>query len=384
MLETITSYCGTADLALAFVVLILFFIQFRYYAVRYRYLLRARRKNAGKSGGVSPEPVSLLTVVVETNYSYLEETLPNILAQEHDLFEVVLVDLTDDVDFSESLKLVALNNRRINLIKLTVMPMFPISNKMALNVAVKAARYDNVLISTTDILPPGPHWLARMGGGFAKADIVLGYNTMERRRGDSNAMIRLSNAETTMRWINSALRGRPYRGTLQNLGFKRKLYFDHNGFNHLNLNIGEEDLFIQYISRGAKTCVIVDRDAAVCERVYGGAGWWARRRLLRSNAFRHYPRRAKRYIAGELWSRVLFFASVIAAVILLPLEMKAAALALLLLRYIIVFVQTVRTGRALGERRIWASIPVYDLLSPFYEARLAIARRLKKTPGLWR
>lgn len=378
---------GVWGLVLLGGVLLLFFVQLWYYSVRYGAALRrnpARKKKSKGEEEKASEPISFVTAIYDPNYYYIEDTLPRILAQDYPLFEVVLVDLSGDPDFSEAMKLATMNDGRVNVIRLAVNPQFPISTKMALNVAIKAARYENILISTTDIVAPGNKWFAGMGAGFASADIVLGYSPLETRRGQWNLFMRAANVASGMRWVSAAMRGKPYRGTINNLGITRKLYFDNNGFNHLNLNIGEDDLFVQYLAKNARACAVVDKNSIVKHKQYGGLDWWNRRRLLLSNAYRFYTKAARRYIGWELWSRVLFFASALAALILLPAEGKIAVAGIVLLRYIIVAAQTLRVGRSFGERRLFPAVGLYDFFSPFYEAALAISRRLRRTPGVWR
>ena len=314
----------------------------------------------------------------------MEHVIPAILAQEYPQYEVILVDLSGDPDFGEALKLATMRDARVNVITLAVNPQFPISNKMALNVGIKAAKYENILISTTDILPPPAGWFAAMGAGFGSADVVLGYSPLETRRGQWNKMMRMSETASGMRWVSSAMRGRPYKGTMNNLGLTRSVYFGHNGFNHLNINIGEEDLFVQYITKDARTLVVIDKESPVKHKQYGGMGWWTRRRLFWSNAYRFYTKASRRYIGTELWTRVLFFTAAVAAMILLTFEAVLASAALVFVRYIIVAAQSVRVGRSFGERGLLPVAGIYDLFSPFYEAAIGISRRVKRTPGVWR
>lgn len=373
---------GFYGVGMALLALALFCVQFWYYAVRYGKITRVKELRAAETAEAAA--LSVVVVLNDSNYHFLEETLPLILSQEGVTVEAVVVDLSGDVDFSEALKLAAVRDSRITITYLPVNPLFPISNKMAVNMGIKAAHNENIVLTSTDIIVPGPHWLARMAAGFGASTIVLGYSAPEEKRGESNMLIRMGNLGMGMKWLSAALCGKTYRGTEKNLGFTRAVYFGNQGFNHLNLNIGEDDLFVQYIMGSASSTVVLDKGSIVRYRLYGGAAEWHRRRLLRSNAFKYYPADTRRYIGLELWTRELFFACCILMAILLPFEMKIAAGGLLLVRFIIVFIQTIRIGHRLGEKRVWPVIPVYDIASPVYEAAIAIARRIKRTPGLWR
>lgn len=262
---------------------------------------------------------------------------------------------------------------------------FPISDKMAFNVAIKAARYDNILLTTVDSRPASLQWIARMARGFDGAGIVIGYCGMEGASAFSSRLIRLDNAARAIRWLSAAMHGKPYRGTLQNIGFTKALYFGNGGFNYLNMNIGEDDLFIQkLLETGTAAAVIVSSNSTVRQKIWGGTGWWYADRCMRSNAFRHYPAKVKTFVAAELWSRALFFAAAAAAVVLFPPELKLFAAGLLLIRFGLILFEMRRITRRLSEKGLMRAVPLYDLCSPLYEAWMAADRKFRRSPGLWR
>ncbi len=371
---------GPQGIILLSATVVLFVVQVRFHIIGYGCVAKYRRR---KESGAKP-PVSIITVITESDYGYVEETLPLILGQDCDDFEVVLVDLAGDADFSEALSLKARTDARISITGLAVNPQFPISNKMALNMGIKAARNEHLIFTTADSYPCSASWLSHMAAGFDGADIVLGYCGMEVRRMRCNRLIRMAITGHSARWIASAMSGKPYRGTIRNMGFTKSIYFDNNGFNHLNLNIGEDDLFIQQIVSGRDVAVVLESDSFVRRRQWGGLKWWRRERLLRSNAFRFYTARARYGIAAELWCRTLFFVCVAVLAILMPFEIKICAATLLVIRFTVVAIQTARVSRRLREPGLWSVLPFYDIFSPLGEARLFITRRLKRTPGLWR
>lgn len=367
-------------IALLAVNVVLFFIQFRYWAIFYGRIPAYR--NSSRSD--ARPPVSVAVILREADNSFLEEGLPALLGQEYDNFEIIIADISGDVEYGESLALLAGNNPRLSVTRMVRDPRFPISDKMAFNVAVKAAKFDNILLTTVDSRPASTQWIARMARGFDGAGIVIGYCGMYGGRPFSSRIIRTDNAAQATRWLSAAMRGMPYRGTIQNIGFTKKLYFENGGFNRLNMNIGEDDLFIQKLLLSANASVVVSSNSLVRRKIWGGAAWWYADRRMRSNTFRYYPPRVKMYIAAELWSRFLFFASVAAAVIMLPFEIRLFVLALLLLRFGLVMFEMRRIARRLSEKGLMRVAPLYDICSPAFEAWMALSRKFRHTPGLWR
>ena len=378
--EYMLQSCGVWGIALLALLIAVFFIQLWYWTVRYGRIPSYRNAPTGE---LRP-PVSVVVVLHEVDYAFLEETLPVLLSQEYDAMEVVVTDLSGDVEFGEALMLVAEHNPRFSVTRMVRDVRFPISNKMALNVAIKAARYENIIVTTADSRPASAQWAGRMARGFADADVVIGYCGMEQVPGLANRMIRMGRMGRAMRWISAAMRGEPYRGIMQNMGFTKRVYFDNGGFNHLNMNAGEDDLFIQKIVSSARVAVVVSPNSLVRQKAWGGLKWWYTLRKFYSNTFRYYPCRVKRYVGAELWSRFLFFASSATVAVLLPPELAVFAAALFVLREGIVLLEMRRITLRLSEPGLVGISLLYDLVSPFYEAFMAVDRRIRRSPGLWR
>ena len=221
--------CGPWGIALLACMIILFFVQFWYWVGYYGRIPSYRNARAGDAR----PPVSVALVVHEPDYDFLENGLPVLLGQEYDDFEIIVTDLSGDVEFGEALAVIAEHNPRFNVTRMVRDARFPISDKMAFNVAIKAARYDNILLTTVDSRPASLQWIARMARGFDGAGIVIGYCGMEGASAFSSRLIRLDNAARAIRWLSAAMHGKPYRGTLQNIGFTKALYFGNGGFNYL-------------------------------------------------------------------------------------------------------------------------------------------------------
>lgn len=372
--------CGPWGIALLTAIILLFIIQCGYWAGYYGRIPSYR--NASSDG--SRPAVSVVLVVREVDYNFIEETLPLLLTQQYDRYEVVITELSGDVEFGESLAVIAEHNPRLTVTRMVRDPRFPISDKMALNVAIKTARHENILITTSDCRPASAQWVARMARGFERADLVIGYCGMEGGDRFSDRIIRLGRVGQAARWIGAAMHGKPYRGMIQNLGLTKTIYFANNGFNHLNMNIGMDDLFVQKLAAGARTATVVSANSLVRQKIWGGLRWWYADRRLQSNTFRFYPLGVRFRIGVELWSRALFLPAVVVAIVLLPLEIKIFAAVLWLIRLLLVMFELRRITLRLCERGVMRVAPLYDLCSPYYEAWMALSRTLKRSPGVWR
>ena len=373
---------GWEGAALAGSMLLLLGVQFHYYIFTYGRI--PGYKNNRRAAEMEDEPpVSVVVPLFSEDYSFVEERLPLILAQNYPDFEVVIVYVGHDSDFYEDLARLKQSFPQITTTKIQLDPRFPISRKMALNVGIKSAHYECMVFTSTDAVPQTDRWLSLMAKGFMRGEIVVGYCGVERRKGFANYMMRTGRMMQSAAWIARAVQRRAYRGTLHNYGFTKRIYFGANGFSHLNMNIGEDDLFMQRVMTCDNVSVILSPRATLREKTWGGMGWWMSQLRYYGSAFRFYPQAVRTYVGWELWSRVLFFATAVCALAVMPLEYKIAALTLVIVRYVAVALEVRRVARRLGESGIMGRYFIYDLLSPLWAAALWVML-LRRDDRVWR
>lgn len=381
-LETVLAHYRWEGPVLMALLLFLFCVQLRYYVFVYGRIPSYKNNRRTTVRDTEP-PVSVIIPLFAEDYAFVEERLPLILAQEYHDFEVVLVYVGADSDFYEDLVRLKLTFPQVSVTKIHLDPRFPISRKMALNVGIKSARNEYLVFTSTDAAPQTDRWLALMAKGFCKGDIVLGYCGIEQGKGGWNRFMRTWRMMHSADWLARAVRRRPYRGTLHNMGLKKALYFGANGFSHLNMNIGEDDLFMQRIMTRDNVSVILSPRASLREKPWGGFRWWLGTERYYGSAAAFYPQEVKNFIQWEPGSRLLFFALATCALAALPGELKIAAGVLVAVRYLIVALEVRRIARRLGERGLAGSYFLYDLFSPLLSLLVALTL-LRKDPRVWR
>ncbi|MDR2883052.1 MAG: glycosyltransferase [Alistipes sp.] len=373
---------GTLGLGLMGALIVLFAIQMRYYLGLFRRLpsfrIGGRRDSRDGAGSIS------VVVVMGDDYLWVENSLPALLAQDYEPFEVIVVYVGNNGEFAETLEAVSVSEPRFRVSRVKQHPLFPISNKMAINIGIKAARHDNIVITTPDAHPASHRWLSLMARGFAKGEIVIGYCGVEPSRGLADKLIRSSRMFSSLLYLTAAIRRKPYRGTIHNMGFARELYFRHKGFGHLNMNLGEDDLFMQQIVTRDNYTIVVHPKATVRQTKWGGLGWWLGECRLRNHAYPFYPFRVRWYIGLEAGSRLLFFVAAAAAAVLMPFEVRVGVGGVAALRFAAVMLQMRRVARRLGERRL---VPLYflnDLFEPLFGIGVVVSRMVRPIREVWR
>ena len=380
--DTFLACYGWEGAALAGAMLVMLGVQLYYYIGVYGRIAGYRDSRRAATRSEEP-PVSVVVTLFSEDYSFVEERLPLILAQNYSVFEVIIVYVGHDSDFYEDLSQLKGTFPQIFTTKIQLDPRFPISRKMALNVGIKSAHYEHLVFTSTDAVPQSDRWLALMAKGFTRGEIVVGYCGMEYGKGFTPYMMRVWRMMHSANWIARAVRHRPYRGTLHNFGFTKSLYFGVNGFSHLNMNIGEDDLFMQRVMRRDNVSVILSPRATLREKRWGGMRWWMSQLRYFGSAFRFYPAAVRSFVGWEIGSRSLFFLATLTALAVMPAEYKLAALLLLLVRYAVVVIEVRRVAGRLGEAGVAGRYFIYDLLSPLWEAALRIML-LRRDERVWR
>lgn len=373
---------GWQGITLMVLIVALLIVQIYYYSIRYRRV--PRYTNNSLPERLTQEPPVSVVMVTQEDVEFLEERLPIYLTQDYENYEVVLVYVGNNEDFSILLTQMRLKYPRLKITNIKQNTRFPISNKQALNFGIRAAAHDHILLSTSDTIVTSERWIRLMAKGFTRGDVVLGYCGVELQSGFVGRLMRTQRMVESMMWLSSAVSGKPYRGVRNTLGLNRELYLKVKGFNHLNMNMGEDDLFLQELADEATVSVIISPRATVRQKVWGGASWWLGARKYFGHTYRFYPLAARNAIEWEGGSRVLFFLAALAALVVLPVELKIATAALVLLRYILVYATVNAVRKRLGEKHIMATYFLYDLFGVWVEVALAASRRIYKDETVWR
>ncbi|MBR4148635.1 MAG: glycosyltransferase [Rikenellaceae bacterium] len=373
---------GWQGITLMVLIVALLIVQIYYYSIRYRRV--PRYTNNSLPERLTQEPPVSVVMVTQEDIEFLEERLPIYLMQDYENYEVVLVYVGNNEDFSILLTQMRLKYPRLKITNIKQNTRFPISNKQALNFGIRAAAFDHILLSTSDTIVTSERWIRLMAKGFTRGDVVLGYCGVELQSGFVGRLMRTQRMVESMMWLSSAVSGKPYRGVRNTLGLNRELYLKVKGFNHLNMNMGEDDLFLQELAEEATVSVIISPRATVRQKVWGGASWWLGARKYFGHTYRFYPLAARNAIEWEGGSRVLFFLAALAALVALPVELKIATAAMVLLRYILVYASVNSVRKRLGEKRIMATYFLYDLFGVWVEVALAASRRIYKDDTVWR
>lgn len=361
----------------------LFGSQFYYYVIAYHRIVRFRLMRSRPKRRDNPA-ISVIVAVRGESESFLVDELPILLSQEYDNYEVVVVYIGGDADYYDELQRIRDNHSYMRLTKMGGNERIYISTKQALNVGIKSAQYNSLLFTIPGATPISNEWVATMAKGFERGSVVIAPAVPNfESKGITRYIMRMIEFNQLRNAMARAVMGKPYYAPRSNYGFDRDLYDKTRGYNHLSIDIGENDLYLQAIANANRTSVVMSRHSIVKEERIDLISEWKEQMRYLGYARRYYPAAAKCFANRELGSRMLYFMATVATIVVMPLEIKLGAIALLIIRYILVLWSSRRTAQKLGESGIALNYWIYDLLGPVLEW-LLWSKKSNSTPRIWK
>ena len=344
---------------------ILFITQAIYHLGLYNKLYIHNKETVYTTDVNAENPPLSVIIVAKDAADELQENLPFILEQDYPEFEVIVIYDRSADDCDDTLKL--LEDKYPNLYH-TFIPdsaRYISHKKLGITMGIKASRHEWLVFTEPNCRPQSNQWLKQMARNFTPAtEIVLGYSNYEKVPGWLNKKITFDTLLNSMRYLGMALSGHPYMGTGRNLAYRKTLYYKQKGFaSHLNLQRGEDDLFINETAHAHNTRVETGSDS-----------YAATSRLFKGTA---------RYIMGfETCSRLLFYAAIIATIVISILLHQWTTLGIAILlwaaRFVIQLIVFRKTAQAFGERKFCALLPVFDFLQPIWNGVFKLQRKLRR------
>lgn len=319
-------------------------------------------------------PVSVVVDAMNETHQ-LSQFLPLVLHQDYPELEVIVV--VDGNAESTSDMLSEMKAHFPNL-HITFTPYGSRSlsrRKLALMIGIKAAKHDIVLTTSANCRPTNDQWLRLMMRNFTPhTDIVLGYSHY-RYKHDKHPgrYLRIFDTVATgMQWLTSAIKGNPYRGTGDNMAYRKQLFFDVRGFaSSMDLQWGEDDIFLGEISKPGNTRVEIAPESQLA--VYYANLPRAHSLLKMRRDFTSRLVNRKAFVVQALmswvnWTRVALLAATIALTPTNVASWCVVGAIIILLAWLPSILSFVRNCRMLQAQPLRLWVPVLTLWRPIYNA----------------
>jgi glycosyltransferase involved in cell wall biosynthesis len=242
----------------------------------------------------APEPdrtIPVSVIICARNEAHtLKRVIPMMMEQDHQDFELVVVNDRSDDETWEVLQWLKPEYPRLRIVNVQADEKFSYGKKIALAVGVRAARHPNVLVTDADCEPTSKDWISLMAAGFREGkQIVIGNSPYAAQFGLTNILERFDGAQKSMQYMGFAMAGFPYMGVGRNLGYTGQIFFSAKGRNrHSHLMSGDDDLLINELARAKNTAVIADPRAFMVTKATPDLVTWIRRKRRHYTTASHY------------------------------------------------------------------------------------------------
>lgn len=357
--------------------LVCLLIQWVYYLGFFTRLFRyARKCRKGKVTFNETYPPVSVIVCARNESLNLEAYLPILLEQDYPEYEVIVVNDRSTDDTEDTLKLLGYKYPHLKTTFIPDRARFIDSKKMAVTLGIKSASNDLLLFTDADCYPRSKNWLQLMARNFTdQTQIVLGYGAYTYKKGFLNFLIRFDTLTIGIWYLNMALGRRAYMGVGRNMGYRQGFFLQTSGFTkHLNLQSGDDDLFINENSQKGNTRIEIDAQSVTLSTPKESFDLWLQQKSRHLSTSNYYRWSNKLFIGIELLSRLGFYGLLIAtACLCYPFGLAMAGLVFLLRNVVQVSVINA-TAKQLGEKKFYFGVTLLDILLPLINLFLHIKR----------
>lgn len=367
---TLTEWILGSTLLFCFLIQLFFWLFF--YKRPYSYQ-KKRRETA-----VPEEMLPAISVIVTSKNSAeeLAKNLPFIIEQDYPDFEVIVVNRgsTDDTDMV--LKAAEQKYPRLYHTYVPAEADGINEKKLALTLGIKAAKNDYLLFTEAYCRPCSKQWIREYGKEFTQGkEVILGFSRLEiPKKTALRGFMLYDNLIHHLKFLSMAILRKPFMGIGRNLAYKKELFFKHKGYSPiLNLEGGEDDLYINRIAPKKNTGVVLSRESMTeTDSVKHFSTW----RTLKSQYLyskQYYRGFSFRLFGLETFSKYLFYLSLICAIILGVATgnhvLTTFSLLLFIIRYAIQWRIITLESRLFGAGKYHINLLFYDIFQPLNNTR---------------
>lgn len=296
----------------------------------------------------------------------LKKLLPALYSQNHPDYEIVVVNDRSTDGTYEYLLDQSTQNEKLKLVHIDRTPAHVNAKKYALTLGIKVAKHEQLVFTDADCQPATGEWVSKLASGFnAKNQFVLGYSQFRAEPGFVNSFSRFETQMTGMLCHSFALAGNPYMGVGRNLGYKKSMFLQNNGFNQFQQVVGgDDDLLVNQYANKSNTEVCLGQDALVWSYSKDTIFDYFRQKLRHISVSKYYKRKDKLLLGMYSTSHLLFW---IAFVILAAsMYFPEIVFGVLIIRLILNSLIVNSISKKFGERIVIWTVPMMDFLYSVY------------------
>ncbi|WP_338732930.1 glycosyltransferase [Mangrovimonas cancribranchiae] len=328
-------------------------------------------------------PVSVI-ICAKNEAENLQNFLPSILEQDYPNFEVILINDSSRDHTLDVMEQFEKQYNNIKIVNVRNIEAFWANKKYALTLGIKAAKNNTLLFTDADCKPVSNKWISDMSSHFSHTKtIVIGYGAYKRIKGSFlNMLIRFETLLTATQYFSYASLGMPYMAVGRNLAYRSETFYDARGFmNHIDINSGDDDLFINEIATGKNTAICVTKTSFTESLPKTTFKDWVLQKRRHISTAHRYKLKHKILLSTFYASQFLFWGLAIA--LLLTTFNWPIVLSLVLFRFLLLYLILGKTSKKLNEKGLLAILPILELFLISMQMVIFIKNLISK-PHHWK
>lgn len=313
-------------------------------------------------------PVSVI-VYAKNNSDELRSLLPILLNQNYHQFELVLVNNASTDDTLHLIKEYALMYPNIRIVDVVNNETFWGNKKYAVTLAIKASKYEYLVCIDADKKINSNNWLVQLTSHFTlNKTIVLGQLFYSKQKGLFNKFFRFFHTMQQIQSVAWTKVSQPYSLNLQQIAFKKEDFYRVNGFiSHM-----QKPLFMnEYLVNDAST----SKNTTICEHPEA----MIEIESLNRNDFKTFKEQQIKLLSSlkggasfkiKLFNLFQFLFFVVAITSFITLEYWYVTLAIVIIRYIIIWILFAKAAKKFHYNDLVFYFPLFDLFYIFMQIQL--------------
>ena len=326
------------------------------------------------------QPISII-LCAKNEIENLKQNIPLLLAQKYFNFEIVVVNDQSSDNSLLYLESISKKYNNLNILNIDNFVNHSEGKKFALTLGIKTAKHDHLLLTDADCKPDSNEWVKKMSRNFNKSDIILGFGGYKKEQGLLNKIIRYDTFNVAQQYLSFSLRDHTYMGVGRNLAYKKSLFFDNKGFaSHIHIPSGDDDLFIQEISKGKKVSIEIDTNSHTTSEVSNSLNEWVYQKRRHLSTSPMYKWKFKLLLSIYPISQLLFMFGII-TLYAVNYDTKLI-LILIAVRFVSSYIINFNSMKQLNTYDLYWIHPIYEILNLLVQGNFVLLNMFKK-PKKW-
>ena len=360
------------------IALFLFFLIQLYFILRY-FLKPLFLKPASES--IFENHISVI-VPVRNEEEKIQSIIEELLSQQFSNFELIMVD-NHSMDRTFEL-LFSLTKKYQNVKYTGIAQDVRFSEKMNINLGMKAAKSAWVIFTDAEVLDRDPEWLKKMNGYISDdIDAVIGYSNVVKGKGSARFFFRMDKMWQFIQGTAFTLGGRTLITDQSNVLIRKEIYFEAGGFRqHINKYYANLELILNEKIK-SKRVRIATSDVAFISTIDENEDLSFRNLVKKSMQIRKNLSIFSRIaLFIDEYSRIALFLAFVLVYIFRPLYWEFSFI-LLFIHLLLVSIVLGINQKRLKEQKFFLSSLVYILIRPLLVLSIGLIMFIKDRRDRW-